>query len=236
MVCGIVGTTGYKSEEILLMRPGETKEIAGYALTFRGAAPSKGPNYTETIGAFDVTRNGAALRISSRRSASMTRASSRPAKRASTPPGPATSTRCWATSSLTARSPCALLPPARALIWIGTLIMFLGGAISLSDRRLRVGAPRRASRVPPPFRQNDNADAAQTHPLPMARDVVFGAASFGGTALAVTPQEILADKALEVRARDISARPALPRLPEPVDRRFLMRRSLMICACWCVSA
>ncbi len=41
MVCGIVGTTGYKSEEILLMRPGETKEIAGYALTFRGAAPSR---------------------------------------------------------------------------------------------------------------------------------------------------------------------------------------------------
>jgi len=31
-------------------------------------------------------------------------------------------------------------------IWIGALIMFLGGAVSLSDRRLRVGAPGRARR------------------------------------------------------------------------------------------
>ena len=29
-------------------------------------------------------------------------------------------------------------------IWIGTVIMFLAGALSLSDRRLRVGAPVRA--------------------------------------------------------------------------------------------
>jgi len=30
------------------------------------------------------------------------------------------------------------------LIWIGALVMFFGGAVSLSDRRLRVGAPKRA--------------------------------------------------------------------------------------------
>ena len=38
--------------------------------------------------------------------------------------------------------------PLVRCIWIGALVMFLGGAISLSDRRLRVGAPRRASRAP----------------------------------------------------------------------------------------
>ncbi len=31
--------------------------------------------------------------------------------------------------------------PLVRCIWIGTLIMFLGGAVSLSDRRLRIGAP-----------------------------------------------------------------------------------------------
>jgi cytochrome c-type biogenesis protein CcmF len=39
------------------------------------------------------------------------------------------------------------------LIWIGALIMFIGGAISLSDRRYRVGAPRLArgaGRLPAP--------------------------------------------------------------------------------------
>ncbi len=36
-------------------------------------------------------------------------------------------------------------------IWAGTLIMVLGGAVSLSDRRLRVGAPAaRRRRKPAP--------------------------------------------------------------------------------------
>ena len=33
--------------------------------------------------------------------------------------------------------------PLVRLIWLGALVMFLGGAVSLSDRRLRVGAPKR---------------------------------------------------------------------------------------------
>ena len=34
--------------------------------------------------------------------------------------------------------------PMVTLIWLGALIMFVGGALSLSDRRYRVGAPRRS--------------------------------------------------------------------------------------------
>ena len=37
--------------------------------------------------------------------------------------------------------------PLVTLIWLGPLVMALGGALSLSDRRLRIGAPRRASGV-----------------------------------------------------------------------------------------
>ncbi len=33
--------------------------------------------------------------------------------------------------------------PLVRFIWIGAVLMFLGGAVSLSDRRLRVGAPRK---------------------------------------------------------------------------------------------
>ena len=36
--------------------------------------------------------------------------------------------------------------PLVRLIWIGALIMFFGGAVSLSDRRLRVGAPKAAEK------------------------------------------------------------------------------------------
>ena len=38
--------------------------------------------------------------------------------------------------------------PFVRFIWIGALIMFIGGGVSLSDRRLRVGAPKRAQRAP----------------------------------------------------------------------------------------
>ena len=34
--------------------------------------------------------------------------------------------------------------PLVLLIWLGAVVMFIGGGLSLSDRRLRVGAPRRA--------------------------------------------------------------------------------------------
>ena len=34
--------------------------------------------------------------------------------------------------------------PLAPWIWLGGLVMALGGALSLSDRRVRVGAPRRA--------------------------------------------------------------------------------------------
>jgi cytochrome c-type biogenesis protein CcmF len=32
--------------------------------------------------------------------------------------------------------------PLVLLIWLGALIMFVGGGLSLSDRRLRIGAPQ----------------------------------------------------------------------------------------------
>jgi cytochrome c-type biogenesis protein CcmF len=34
--------------------------------------------------------------------------------------------------------------PMVLLIWVGAVVMMLGGALSLSDRRLRVGAPKPA--------------------------------------------------------------------------------------------
>ena len=36
--------------------------------------------------------------------------------------------------------------PLVMLIWLGAVVMMLGGALSLSDRRLRVGAPKPAKK------------------------------------------------------------------------------------------
>ena len=34
------------------------------------------------------------------------------------------------------------------LIWFGAVVMMLGGGLSLSDRRLRIGAPKLAKKPP----------------------------------------------------------------------------------------
>ena len=36
--------------------------------------------------------------------------------------------------------------PLVLLIWLGAVVMFIGGGLSLSDRRLRIGAPKPASK------------------------------------------------------------------------------------------
>ena len=144
MVVGIVATTGYQEEKILVMKPGDTVEVGGYAATFRGAAPGRGPNYKEDVAQFDVTRDGAAL------------TKLEPSKRVyDAPPQPTTEAGIHASwrgdlyivigdeqrdGAYTVR---AYFNPLVRFIWLGALIMFLGGGISLSDRRLRVGAPVR---------------------------------------------------------------------------------------------
>jgi cytochrome c-type biogenesis protein CcmF len=150
MVVGIVGTSAYKSEQVLLMRPGEKAEIAGYELAFKGGAPSNGPNYTETVGLFEVSRNGVPV------------TKLHPSKRLyDAPPQPTTEAGIYASwtgdlyavlGDQQADGAFAVrlyFHPLVRCIWIGTLIMFLGGAISLSDRRLRVGAPQRLKQAPP---------------------------------------------------------------------------------------
>jgi cytochrome c-type biogenesis protein CcmF len=148
MVLGIVGTTAYRSEQILVMKPGDRTEIAGYELTFRGATPAKGPNYSELVGVFDVSRGGETfLRLE-------------PSKRLyDAPPQPTTEAGIHASwrgdlyavlGDQQASGGFAVrlyFHPLVRCIWIGALIMFMGGAVSLSDRRLRIGAPRRASRA-----------------------------------------------------------------------------------------
>jgi cytochrome c-type biogenesis protein CcmF len=149
MVVGIIATSAYQSERILVMKPGERVDIAGYELKFLGATPGKGPNYTELSGVFDVTRGGD----------SVTRLV--PEKRIyDAPPQPTTEAgihNSWrgdlyvVLGDQQANGGYAVrlyFHPFVRFIWIGALIMFIGGGVSISDRRLRVGAPTRARRAP----------------------------------------------------------------------------------------
>jgi cytochrome c-type biogenesis protein CcmF len=46
-----------------------------------------------------------------------------------------------------ARNVRASYNPMATWIWLGAVIMFVGGFLSLSDRRLRIGVPQKAARV-----------------------------------------------------------------------------------------
>jgi cytochrome c-type biogenesis protein CcmF len=150
MVVGITATSAWQSEKILTMKPGESASIAGYELTFKGVAPGDGPNYREVIGVMSVTRGGQPV------------VDVTPSKRQYSAPPQATSEAgihvallgdlyvvlgdeagegAWAVR--------LYFNPLVRLIWLGSIIMFIGGALSLSDRRLRVGAPRRSRRRGP---------------------------------------------------------------------------------------
>ena len=149
MVIGITATSAWQTEVIEAMKPGDRLNIAGYEITFRGTAPRRGPNFQETVGHFAVESNG------------RHRFDLEPSKRLyDAPRQPTTEAGIRATLLgdlyLVLGDPIhdgshavrAYFHPLVRLIWLGALIMSIGGVISLLDRRLRVGAPSRRQRLP----------------------------------------------------------------------------------------
>jgi len=147
MVLGIVGVSAWASERIAAMKPGDTVQFAGASVTLEEVSPWRGPNFVEERGNFTVS-TGAGKDIT------LT-----PSKRLYDAPRQSTSEvgihPFWTGNFYLAigdslndggYSVRMYFHPLVVLIWVGTSIMFLGGAISLADRRLRVGVPRRRQR------------------------------------------------------------------------------------------
>ena len=143
LMIGVTATTAWRREAVQALAPGQSFTIAGYALKFGGTTPQRGPNYQETVGKFTVTGGFSTDTLE-------------PSKRIFDVPRQAT-TQAAILNALSGDLYVVLgdaLPdgafvvrayfhPLVRLIWIGALIMGLGGLLSLTDRRLRVGAARR---------------------------------------------------------------------------------------------
>ena len=150
MVIGITATSAWQTEVIKAVKPGESLAIAGYEVTFRGTAPRRGPNYQETVGLFAVSKGGTPfleLEGTKRLYDAPRQATTEAAIHASmfgdlyVVLGDELSDGGYAVR--------AYFHPMVRLIWIGSIVMSLGGILSLLDRRLRVGAPTRARRREP---------------------------------------------------------------------------------------
>jgi cytochrome c-type biogenesis protein CcmF len=142
---GIVGETQLGSERIAELKPGQTISIRRYDLHFDDIIERRGPNYNETAARFTVRRGGELI------------GTMEPSKRSFPSRGSGTTESALMTRgvgqiylSLGDPNPDGSLAvrlyhkPLVLLIWLGAVVMVIGGGLSLSDRRLRIGAPKPA--------------------------------------------------------------------------------------------
>jgi len=144
---GIISAATWGAERIVEVKPSQTVSLSGYDLTFEGLRQSRGPNYSALVGTFTVRKGNSIIGVM------------QPSKRS------------FATRSMTTNEAALMIrgagqlylslgdsnddgstairlyyKPMVMLIWLGAVVMMLGGALSLSDRRLRVGAPKPAAK------------------------------------------------------------------------------------------
>ncbi len=146
-IAGMTGSAAWKTEDIRISHPGDRIEVAGYSYLFEGVKPVQGPNYRAEEGVFTVTKDGEFV-------ATLT-----PERRVYTVQNMPTTEAAIHTTGLEDLYVVVGDPdgnggwttriyhePLVPWIWAGCLIMTLGGCVSLSDRRLRVGAPVRSKK------------------------------------------------------------------------------------------
>ncbi|MGU3492764.1 heme lyase CcmF/NrfE family subunit [Xanthobacteraceae bacterium A53D] len=144
---GIVCESTWSLERIAAMKVGDTMTIANKQLTFERIENRTGPNFTARVSVFEVRSGGkldgileTSRRMFEARQMTTTESAIRTyglsqlylSKGEESADGSVSVRVTW--------------KPLVTLIWLGTVVMALGGVLSLADRRLRVGAPKPAKR------------------------------------------------------------------------------------------
>ena len=156
-IAGVTWTTGAGMERDVRLAPGESTALSGYVFRFEGLSPHLGPNYRALRGAVHISRDGnpvAVLHPEKRTYLSQ----SEPMTEAAIEPGfthdlyvalgePAGSDGAW-----TMR---VQYKPLVRWIWLGPLMMAIGGLLAASDRRYR--------RSPRPVREAAVAGGARAY-------------------------------------------------------------------------
>ena len=139
MILGITASSSLQTERILVLEPGETTEIAGYTVNFVGVRQVEGPNYLAQRAVFEVP--GVGEIASEKRFFPVERMPTTEAGIA---------TNLWrdlyfVLGEQVGEGHTVRLyhNPLVVWIWGGAGIMAIGALISLTDRRHRVGAPKR---------------------------------------------------------------------------------------------
>ncbi len=142
-IFGVAAITAWAVEDIRVAEPGETFPVGRYALRLDAVAPVRGPNYDAERATVTVLRDGRVVATlhpekhmydvqqTATTEAAIDRGFTRDLYVAlGEPQGDGWAMRTY-------------IKPFSNWIWLGAMIMALGGGISLTDRRYRVGAPAR---------------------------------------------------------------------------------------------
>jgi cytochrome c-type biogenesis protein CcmF len=152
-IAGVTIVKGYEIERDVRLAVGQSIDVGGDTYTFRGVAPQPGPNFDATVGTIDVTRDGRNV------------ATLHPEKRTFRASGQVM-TEASIQTRVTGDRYVSLGEPVTAdgasgawgvriyvkpfvdWIWIGCLLMALGGFTAIADRRYRLALRRRFAGAP----------------------------------------------------------------------------------------
>ena len=144
---GIVCAGTWGTERIVAVKPTQTVSLSGYEFSFDGLVQRSGPNYNALVAKFTV------------RSGEVPIGTMEPSKRSFSARGMTTNEAALMLSGLGqlylslgdtnndgSIAVRLYYKPLVLLIWFGAVVMMFGGALSLFDRRLRIGAPKPAAK------------------------------------------------------------------------------------------
>jgi cytochrome c-type biogenesis protein CcmF len=150
---GASGVESYKIEKDVALKPGMTYSIAGYDFHFVSASDVTGPNYDAVQAVIEITRGGKLVTVL------------RPEKRhfwvQQTDNSQAAISVNWSRDLFVAMgnplgndawSMRIQYKPLVRYIWLGAIVMALGGVVAATDRRYRVRAEKlstHAAAAPP---------------------------------------------------------------------------------------
>jgi cytochrome c-type biogenesis protein CcmF len=147
LVAGVTAASAWQSERVLIMKPGESTELAGYSFTLQNVAPANGPNYQAlraTIAVKEGSNSIATLSPERRFYGVQKRQTTEAAIHTTWFADIYTVIGDQDGSGWTIR---LYHNPLAPWIWIGAVLCVLGGLVSLTDRRHRVGAPQRQRKL-----------------------------------------------------------------------------------------
>jgi cytochrome c-type biogenesis protein CcmF len=149
---GVSVMSGYATSKILVMRPGETTALGPMKVALLDISPVQGPNYQAVAARFRIEQGQRTDELSSqRRFYPISRSQTTEAGIGSSILGNAYIAIGDEQAGPTGNGIVVRIyhHPLVGWIWFGGLMMAMGGAVSLADRRFRIGAPTRVPRPLP---------------------------------------------------------------------------------------